>query len=282
MKFDYIIMNPPYKRNLGFNITLDVLPFGEKVISLLPNTMITSRSDSKLFIGLKEQFAKHTIGLTPVSSKLFPDTLMKDLLVYEMVNNIVEPLEEFNGNDWENDIEKRICELLSSGNTLRYYNCMIESRNLNTTKGKTNKFDKFFEDNKDKWFMNMNQLNHAYYKENEFLFKDKARDVPVMNAKDEMEHRLNDPYLHFIIYNDSKEWLEGLKASLDRKLLKLAFLFVIDTYGSMVKCAFRYVPNIDYSKVTCDEDILIACGATPEEAKELMEYVNNLPFRRRR
>ena len=46
---------------------------------------------------------------------------------------------------------------------------------------------------------------------------------------------------------------------------------------------YKYFPDIDYSKVNTDEDILIQVGCEdPDERKEILDYVNNFDFSEKR
>ena len=84
-------------------------------------------------------------------------------------------------------------------------------------------------------------------------------------------------------FNESERlYAENLFAALQRPLLRFG-LWLIQDDQSMNTKVYKYFPDIDYSKVNTDEDILIQVGCEdPDERKEILDYVNNFDFTQKR
>ena len=45
---------------------------------------------------------------------------------------------------------------------------------------------------------------------------------------------------------------------------------------------FKYVPDLDYTNIHTDEELLSACGFTPEEIEKMMDYLKHFDFSKNR
>ena len=54
------------------------------------------------------------------------------------------------------------------------------------------------------------------------------------------------------------------------------------THQEIFNEQFKYVPNIDYSKINIDEELLSVCGFTPEEISKIMDYLKHFDFSKNR
>ena len=45
---------------------------------------------------------------------------------------------------------------------------------------------------------------------------------------------------------------------------------------------FKYVPDLDYTNIHTDEELLSICGFTPEEISQVMDYLRNFDFSKNR
>ena len=45
---------------------------------------------------------------------------------------------------------------------------------------------------------------------------------------------------------------------------------------------FKYVPDLDYTNIHTDEELLSVCGFTPEEIEKMMDYLKHFDFSKNR
>lgn len=59
-------------------------------------------------------------------------------------------------------------------------------------------------------------------------------------------------------------------------------LWVVQDNQAVYQAEFKYVPDVDYSKINTDEELLSVCGFTPEEIEKTMDYLKHFDFSKNR
>ena len=97
MKFDCIIMNPPYGSRvsgtsitLHYDITLEAIKHltnNGQCICLMPTTLITSSTDTKAIKKFKTEYNKTLVSIEEVDGNKYFDTSMKTISIYKYDSN---------------------------------------------------------------------------------------------------------------------------------------------------------------------------------------------------
>ena len=59
-------------------------------------------------------------------------------------------------------------------------------------------------------------------------------------------------------------------------------LWVVQDNQAIYQAEFKYVPDLDYTNIHTDEELLSICGFTPEEISQVMDYLKNFDFSKNR
>lgn len=106
----------------------------------------------------------------------------------------------------------------------------------------------------------------------------KMRDVGILNREEEKEYVSKNHNAKNIIGCPSVEYGENLKRLMADGLVLRFGLWYTQNTRNILQEQLRYVPDIDYTHITTDEELLYECGFTKEETNKVMDYLKNFDF----
>lgn len=59
-------------------------------------------------------------------------------------------------------------------------------------------------------------------------------------------------------------------------------LWLVQDNQAVYQAEFKYVPDLDYTNIHTDEELLSICGFTPEEIENMMDYLKTFDFSKNR
>ena len=102
--------------------------------------------------------------------------------------------------------------------------------------------------------------------------------IGVLTKEEEIDFCKEHTKIKNIIECPNKEYGENLKnLMINGKVLKFG-LWLTQIKQNIIQAQFKYIPNIDYSKINIDEELLSVCGFTDEEISKIMEYLKHFDF----
>lgn len=85
-----------------------------------------------------------------------------------------------------------------------------------------------------------------------------------------------------IIECSTKEYGENLKNLMLNGLVLKYSLWLVQDNQAVYQAEFKYVPDLDYTNIHTDEELLSICGFTPEEIENMMDYLKTFDFSKNR
>lgn len=304
MKFDAIVINPPYATTGGGTIHLDfteaALKLSDKVVSIFPFGFIYS--DTKVYQNYKKDFSERLVSVEEKSSSAFADTHMRNVGIYNFekfnggeikitdINGKSKMIDSLVGASGISNEEQEIFDYLGSVES-----CPIVTVGSNDCRGVLRK--------------------------NPNLSKEDAQKLAIINSCKELKAIMNNNYYYGLIVNRSNGRMNGksltsrngqifnnyndieqfcinenkvtgynillfntqrnainCKKFLDHSLMRFG-IYRSQIDQQMYKPVYRYVPNIDWSKVKNDVDILLQCGCPKDKAEKFVKYADNIIYR---
>ena len=304
MKFDVVLMNPPYSNRGTNQIHLrfvdKCLDIADKQVTVMPFTFVT-KTGFKKNDKYKEKFSLELIEVEEINSSVFEGTSMPNVGVYvfskdklnseikitnkdgdETIVDTLTAISAFNGK------EKEIVKYLESKGRQEMIGRLghnpttkqilrrqgITDKNevqekIDTALLKSiSKIKHYFDDNKYALIVNVvngGMNGQAISSKNGQIF-DNFDDLKNFYFNRRVTNGYN------VIIFDSKEAAENCKAALKRPLLRFTIYRTQEDQGMIIDKCYKYIPSIDWDKIKTDEDILIACGCDKDKAKEYVEY----------
>ena len=110
----------------------------------------------------------------------------------------------------------------------------------------------------------------------------KMRNIGILDWEEEKEYLLNNRSAKNIIGCPNKQYGENLKYLMTEGLVLRFGLWVTQSKRQILQPQFRYVPDIDYTNINTDEELLKACGFTEEDITRVMDYLKKFDFKQNR
>lgn len=133
--------------------------------------------------------------------------------------------------------------------------------------------------NDDIYYLNVNRFNGSFGAN---WISRKMRNIGILDWEEEKEYLLNNRSAKNIIGCPNKQYGENLKYLMTEGLVLRFGLWVTQSKRQILQPQFRYVPDIDYTNINTDEELLTACGFTPDEIEKVMKYLENFDFSKNR
>ena len=102
--------------------------------------------------------------------------------------------------------------------------------------------------------------------------------LPVMTGEQIIEFYKTNMAYRNILLCPSYEYGVNLKKLFCESLVFRYGLWLTQIDQNVLKAQFKYVPDLDYSKIDNDLDLLLACGFTREEADTVLNYLKSFDF----
>ena len=283
MKFDCIIMNPPYgskkdgtSNYLHYDITNNAIahlaPTG-KLVSLMPNTLVTAITENNSIRRLKESFDKTCISIEHVDSKIFEDTNMKPLAIYYFeANKKNDRIIHICVCDKTDDVKSLFnFNFMHSSNDVKILNkCKVGDFTSHIKVYEGQDIDKFISNNKVKKFKYFVITSRANGGMNARWQSLKLRNYGIVeysNLKDLLTaDRASKMFVGFDTLMQAKNFYNLLVTDYFRyELVKM------QNDQNMKGPVYRFIPDIDYSNIDTKEKFYKLFNITPAEQKVIEE-----------
>lgn len=129
--------------------------------------------------------------------------------------------------------------------------------------------------NKDSLYLN---VNRAYGSMGGVWMSGLLKTLPVMTGDELLEFYSNHYAKRNILRVPSYEYGVNLKKLLCDSLVFKYGLWLTQIDQDVLQAQFKYVPDLDYSKIDNDTDLLLACGFTSDEVRTVLDYLKSFDF----
>ena len=289
MKFDVIVGNPPFgvaqkgsSPNLHLKIMNSIIKFcTNKLVFIMPSKPIVVQLQEPWFSIFKNAVCNK---IEVVGKDVFRATDMDNTAIYYCNRN----------DDPKNyckklDVDKVIYNMIDSDAHRLFIDKMSRMSELkiyfifgSRTYYEDNLNNFIVKSNINKFYLNVNRVSTEPGKGETQWFSNILKEVGVLTKDEEIEFCKEHTKRKNIIECPTKEYGENLKNLMLNGLVLKYSLWVVQDNQAVYQEEFKYVPNIDYSKINTDEELLSVCGFTPEEISQVMDYLKNFDFSKNR
>lgn len=289
MKFDVIVGNPPFgvaqkgsSPNLHLKIMNSIIKFcTNKLVFIMPSKPIVVQLQEPWFSIFKNAVCNK---IEVVGKDVFRATDMDNTAIYYCDRN----------DDPKNyckklDVDKVIYNMIDSDAHRLFIDKMSRMSELkiyfifgSRTYYEDNLNNFIVKSNINKFYLNVNRVSTEPGKGETQWFSNILKEVGVLTKDEEIEFCKEHTKRKNIIECPTKEYGENLKNLMLNGLVLKYSLWVVQDNQAIYQEEFKYVPNIDYSKINTDEELLSVCGFTPEEISQVMDYLKNFDFSKNR
>lgn len=289
MKFDIIVGNPPYgvaqkgsSPNLHLKIMNSVLKFcTNKLVFIMPSKPIVVQLQEPWLSIFKNAVCNK---IEVVGKDVFKGTDMDNTAIYYCDKN----------DDPKNyckklDVDKVIYYAIDSDAHRLFIDKMGRMKQLSisyifgSSTYYENNLDSFIKKSSSKkFYLNVNRVSTEPGKGVTQWFSNILKEVGVLTKDEEVDFSKKHTKRKNIIECASKEYGENLKNLMLNGLVLRYSLWLVQDNQAVYQAQFKYVPNVDYSKINTDEELLSVCGFTPEEIEKMMDYLKHFDFSKNR
>ena len=286
MKFDIIVGNPPYgvaQKGSSPNLHLKIM---NSVLKFCTNKLVFIMPSKPILVQLQEPWL--SIFKNAVCNKI--EVVGKDV---------------FRGTDMDNtsifycdrnDDPKNYCKKLDVDNAI--YNAIdsdahrlflkmfdeIEQMYITIPYGSKENKDKEIENvyiktKEDKFYLNVNRGAGGFGAK---WLSGTLEKVDILTKDDEIEFSKKHTKKKNIIECPTKEYGYNLKNLMVNGFVLRYGLWLTQTNQNIANPQFKYVPDLDYTNIHTDEELLSVCGFTPEEIEKMMDYLKHFDFSKNR
>lgn len=278
-KFDIVLMNPPYgtrTNKINFEFANKCLDISHKQISIMPAGFIKKDSYDEY----KKSYNDYLYEIEEINSKEFEDTNMQNVAIYcfsdnkedlhikyidgkeETISGILE--KDYSGfTDYEKEIVKY---LYNEKPNIRYY-----QPKKSQLESDTNKKINLLPDNKVYLTCNAadGSMSHVFFS---------SLTGQIFDNKEDLKENLikrNGKICNIMWFNNITE-ATNCKLAMQRPLLRFSLTKTQTDQHLLVTYHYKYIPDIDWSNIESDYDILKNCNCPENKIEEYIQYVTNI------
>ena len=294
MKFDIVVGNPPYgvRKQGNARLHFDIMDTAYQCLNNggILNFIMPAKCVYDTGMDYERNLLKNCgcedIQVFKNTNELFGTDMSVNVGIFRFVKGSKKydkKLDDSFIDSVYSDIEKKYMKFMDTGKTMFEY-FSTTPRNKERTE---ERLQEFVDSLNKEFYFNINfysgQFNKKIFTPGCWI-SGKLVKKGILTQEEEKEFTIKDKSSRRVFgFNESKRlYAENLFAALQRPLLRFG-LWLIQDDQSMNTKVYKYFPDIDYSKVNTDEDILIQVGCEdPDERKEILDYVNNFDFSEKR
>lgn len=286
MKFDIIVGNPPYgvpqkgsSPVLHLKIMNTALKFcTNKLVFIMPSKPITKQLSSEWY----NMFKNAVCNRVEVMDKgVFRGTNMDNTSIFycdrnDKPENYCKKL----------DVDKVIYNMIDSDAHRLFIDRMGCNKSFRKIRIYTdgfkdeNEFNGVVEKLKDgKYYLNVNRANGSFGAK---WLSGTLEKIGVLTKEDEIDFCRKHDKTKSIIECPNKEYGENLKNLMVDGLVLKYGLWLQQRDQHMINQVYKYVPDLDYTNIHTDEELLSVCGFIPEEIEKMMDYLKHFDFSKNR
>lgn len=283
MKFDIIVGNPPYgmgRSEIHLNIFKTVLDFcNKKLCFIMPSKPIVQQLKPKWYDVFKNAVCT---DVEVVDKSAFKETNMDNTVIFYCDKKA-------NPEDY--------CKMLDVEDSMPYlfdnegHRLFVEKMGIKC-KEKHLKYrffiNGYYDDcfneisrgvQNDKWYLNVNIANGSMGAK---WFSGDVLKQGIKDSYEEVKYCEDNHKVKAIIECPSIEYGENLRSlMIDGKVLRYS-LWLRQISQNMNDEVYTFVPDIDYTNIHNDSELLAACGFNEDEIVKLMKYLNDFDFSQNR
>ena len=288
MKFDVIVGNPPFgvaQKGSSPNLHLKIM---NTIIKFCTNKLVFIMPSKPIVVQLQEPWLsvfKNAVcnKIEVVGKDVFKGTDMDNTAIYYCDKN----------DDPKNyckklDVDKVIYNMIDSDVHRLFIDKMDRMSELkiyfifgSKTYYEDNLNNFIEKSNIEKFYLNVNRATRKPGGETQWL-SDTLEHINILSRDEEIEFCKKHTKRKNIIECPTKEYGYNLKNLMLNGLVLKYSLWLVQDNQAVYQAEFKYVPDVNYSKINTDEDLLSACGFTPEEIENTMDYLKNFDFSKNR
>ena len=293
-RFSVILINPPYgmagSSTLHLQFVDKLLDICDKQIDIMPfGFVLIHRKKQDEF---KEKFSKYLVSVNEEDKKLFGDITIGSVAIYyfdKNKNKDIIKLSFLNGerkeikslldiNTFENNIENKIYELISSKGTQQGFTFIGlnggENENNKSIIKKYNIIKEYFDNHNTCAILIVSNANG---KMNGKYMSSKIGQI-FTSYNDFYNFARDIKPQHNILAFNNKKAAENCKKALENPLLRFILYRIQDDQHILLSKCYKHIPNIDWSddRVKTDEGLLEICGCPKNKAKDYADYCKNI------
>ncbi len=271
-----VVGNPPYGMRTDY-VHLKVMDnvlksCTDKLAFIMPSKPIVQQMPAKWFKMFKNAVCNK---IEVVGKETFTDTNMDKTAIYycdhhEAPNNYCKKLDvDFNLYNAIDNEGRLIIDKLGKIPSLKLYSHIHGGTDKEIQTAKRSIVD-------DGYYLNVNRANGALGAKwlsgvlDDFEILTKEKEIESISGK-----------VYNIIFCPTMEYGENLKKLMKGVVLRFA-LWVTQCDRFILERQFRYVPDVDYSNIHSDEELLKECGFSPDEITKVMDYLRDFDFKKNR
>lgn len=284
MKFDCVVGNPPYgedkvgsSRFLHLKIMRNSIKLcNDRMSLIMPSKPIVKQLEDEWYKVFREAVCTR---IDIMDKSVFPGTKMDNTAVFYFERKAVDYCKKL-------DVDKIIYNMIDNEGHRLFFDKMGCFGNIGFWSYRLNnqitveKQVKMIVDRMGdcKYYLNVNRFSGG----SSIWFSNKLYKVPVFDKEGEIDYCKNNTEGKNIIECPNRQYAENLKKLMHNGLVLHYGLFWTKYSRSIVSDNFKYVPDIDYTYIHTDEELLSACGFNKEETEKTMKYLRNFDFSKNR
>ena len=285
MKFDIIVGNPPYgvaqkgsSPNLHLKIMNSIIKFcTNKLVFIMPSKPITKQLSSEWYNMFKNAVCNR---VEVIDKGVFKGTNMDNTTIFYCDRN-----DKPENYCKKFDVDKAIYYAIDDNIHKLFLKMFdeIEQMYITIPYGSKENKDKEIENvyiktKEDKFYLNVNRAGGFGAK----WLSGTLEKVDILTKDDEIEFSKKHTKKKNIIECPTKEYGYNLKNLMVNGLVLRYALWLTQRNQNIANPQFKYVPDLDYTNIHTDEELLSVCGFTSEEISKIIDYLKHFDFSKNR